>query len=407
MKKIVFLFLILTVFFSCKKPVEEVIEEVVVEEEPEPVYRLPDPQRVFFYRDGTTVYEASIPVDAIVGNAFILPLQVDQNSFTMHRDGTRIFSYTLETATLRIQLLDQDPKDPEVPLIVWGGALLVTVPDLEPGYPLDVKFGIGKSGMTWKLVLDMEAAEANKLECNLLASIETRARLEGNLEYILAKRPEVILLPSTNIFLEGSEAVFNLGNPLIQPDKTTFMKLEGGQSSYRLVYRWDANEQDRPSAYLYCSNPFSASISGVQAYLNSNGLNISDYSLRLIPGRQIELLVGNQPLITTFKSVRTQEFPKKDFPQRENLPYTHSLEYTATNQLPSPAELEISVPVSFGKVYRNQYTFQRQPDERPGERMIWKYRLNPGATARVEFRLDSESKDNTLYATYDYYSNGR
>jgi hypothetical protein len=172
------------------------------------------------------------------------------------------------------------------------------------------------------------------------------------------------------------------------------------------VYYWDANEQDRPSAYLYCSNPFSSSISGVHAYLNSNGLNVNDYTLRLIPGRQIELLVGSQPLITTFKSVRTQEFPKKDFPQRENLPYSHSLEYTATNHLPGPAELEISVPVSFGSVHRNQYIFQKQPDDQPGDRMVWKYRLNPGATAKVEFRLDSESKDNTLYSTYDYYGGG-
>jgi hypothetical protein len=402
MKKIIFILLVLLMVFSCKKPVvEEPEEEVAVEKEPEPVYLLPDPQRVFFYRDGTTVYEASIPLDAIIDNAFILPLQVDKNSFNIHQDGTRIFSYTLEAKVLQVQLLEQDPLDPEVPLIIRSGVLLVSVPDLKPGYPLDVKFGIGKSGMTWKLVLDMEAAEANKLDCNLLASIETPIRLEGNLEYILAKRPEIILIPSTNIFLEGSEAVFNLGNPLIQPDKTTYMKLEGGQSSYRLVYRWDANEQDRPSAYLYCSNPFSSSISGVQAYLNSNGLNINDYNVRLIPGRQFELLVGNQPLITTFKSVRTQEFPN-----RENLKYSHSLEYTATNQLPTQAELEISVPVSFGSVHRNQYVFQRRPDEQPGDRMIWKYRLNSRATARVEFRLDSESRYNTLYAEYDRYEGG-
>jgi hypothetical protein len=401
MKKSIFLFLALTIIlFCCKKQVVEEPEEVVAEQEP--VYRLPDPERVYFYRDGTTVYEARIPLDAIINNSFILPQKKKKNSFTIHQNGERIFTYILESKGLLIQLLEKSPNNPEVPLVLPGGALLVTVPDMVPNYPLDVKFGIGVSGITWRLVLDMESAGANALDCKLLASIEARSRLEGNLEYILAKRPEIILLPSTNIFLEGSEAAFNLGNPLIQPDKTTFTKLEGGQSSYRLVYRWDANEQDRPSAYLYCSNPFASSISGVEGYLNSNGLNINAYNLRLIPGRQFELLVGNQPLITTYKSVRTQEFP-----DRPNLPYSHSLEYTATNQLPGQAELEISVPVSFGRVSRNQYFFQRQPDERPGDRMIWKYRLNPGMTARVEFRLDSESKDNTLYSQFDYYSNGR
>jgi hypothetical protein len=398
--KNIILFLVLAVVLSCceKEVVKEPEEEVVVVE---PVYRLPDPARVFFYRDGTTVYEARISLDAIIDKSFILPPQVDKNSFTIHQNGERIFSYILESKGLLIQLLDKDPNNPEIPLILPGGALLVTVPDLASGYPLDVKFGIGVSGITWRLVLDMEAAGANTLDCNLLASIEARSRLEGNLEYILAKRPEIVLLPSTNIFLEGSEAVFNLGNPLIQPDKTTFTKLEGGQSSYRLVYRWDANEQDRPSAYLYCSNPFASSISGVQGYLNSNGLNINDYNVRLIPGRQLELLVGNQPLITTFKSVRTQEFP-----DRANLPYSHSLEYTAINQLPGQAELEISVPVTFGTVYRNQYVFQRRPDEQPGDRMVWKYHLNPGGTARVEFRLDTESKNNTLYSRFDNYEGG-
>jgi hypothetical protein len=381
--------------------IEEPVEEPVVVIERDPVYRLPDPERVFFYRDGTTVYEATIPVDAIIGNSFILPPRVDKNSFTIHQGGTRLFTYSLQETDLRIQLLESNPRRPEVPLIMRENALLVTVPDLEPGSPLDVKFGIGRSGMTWKLVLDMEAAAENTLDCNLLASIETSARLEGNLEYILAKRPEVILLPSTNIFLEGSEAVFNLGRPLIEPNKTTFMKLEGGESSYRLVYRWDADARDRPSAYLFCSNPFTSSISGVQGYLNSNGLNINNFDLRLTPGRQYELLVGNQPLITTYRSVRTQEFP-----QRENQPYTHTLEYTATNTLPGLVELEISVPVAFGRVYRNQYTFQRQPDEQPGDRMVWRYRLAPGATARVEFSIVTESRYNNLYSQFDNYEGG-
>jgi hypothetical protein len=38
--------------------------------------------------------------------------------------------------------------------------------------------------------------------------------------------------------------------------------------------------------------------------------------------------------------------------------------------------------------------------------MIWKYQLNPGAIARVEFRLDSESKENTLYSRFDNYEGG-
>ena len=383
-------------FFSCGQ------RPVIEEPEAEPVYHFPDPERVLFYRDGTTVFETKIPAAAIINNSFILPPQVDKNSFTIHQNSSRIFSYTLEDAQLLIQLLEQDPKNPEIPLINRDNVLLVTVPELSQDSPLVVKFGIGKSGMTWRLVLDMEATDGNTLDCNLLASIETHSDLAGGLETIFAKRPEIILLPSANIFLEGHETVFNLGTPLIKSNKTTFMKLEGGQSTYRLVYRWDANERERPLAYLYCSNPFVSSINGVKGYLNSNGLNINDYSLRLIPGRQFMLFVGDQPLLSTFKSVRTQEFP-----DRKNLPFTHTLEYKVTSQLAERAELEISVPVTYGKVHRTQYHFRRQPDERPGDQMIWNYTLAPGASANLEFSFDAETKDNPLYSRFDYSDGGR
>ncbi|MDR0442737.1 MAG: hypothetical protein LBH44_04940 [Treponema sp.] len=399
--KYLLVFAALLALISCPK---QVVEEI---EKKEPVYLLPEPERVFFYRDGTTVYEAKIPVNAVIGNSFILPQAADKNSFTIYQNGSRLFLYSLEDARLLVQTLEKDPYNPEIFLVRPREVLLVTVPELEPDYPLDVRFGIGRSGITWEMVLDMEVKEGNKLDTNLLASIETRSHLDETLQLILAKRPEIILLSSTNIFLEGSDAVFNLGNPLIEAGKTTFMRLEGGQSSYRLVYFWDAHENDQPSALLYCTNPFTSSLNRVRGNLNSNGLNINSFSsIRLTPGRHFELYVGSQPLITTSKSVRTQEFPEDEFPARKNLPYTHHLQYTVNNKLPERVEFEISVPVIFGQVYRNQYRFQRQPDERPGDRMIWKYMLAPGAAANVEFQIDSESKENPLFSKFDNYEGG-
>jgi hypothetical protein len=395
------IFTALLALISCRTT-ERVTEEVV--EKPLLVYMLPEPKRVFFYRDGTTVFEAKIPVDAIVGNAFILPNMTDKNSFTIQQNGSRIFSYSLEET--RLLVLEEGPEK-EMPVARLRNVLLVTVPELKPDYPLDVKFGIGRSGIRWKMVLDMEVTDGNLLESNLLASIETSSSFDANLKNILEKRPEIVLISSTNVFLERSDAVFNLGNPLIESGKNTFIKLESGQSSYRLVYYWNAHGDDQPSAYLYCTNPFASSLSEVQGNLNSNGLNINTFSsIRLTPGRQFELFVGSQPLITTVKSVSTQEFPEKEFPARKNLPYTHSFVFTASNKLSEQAEIEISVPVIFGEVNRNQYHFQKQPDERPGDRMVWKYKLASGASASVEFSLDSESKENRLFSRFDNYSGG-
>jgi hypothetical protein len=399
----------LTALFSCLTN-----QTKTTEPEPNPIpriiFRLPEPERVFFYRDGTTVYEAKIPTEAIINNSFILPQQVDRNNFTIFQNGKRIFSYSLIAGQVLIQFSDEDPRNPEVPLVELSQVLLVTVSELQADSPLDVRFGIGRSGISWRLVLDMETAEENTLNCNLLASItlEASSRITGAIESILAKRPEIVLISSNNVFIEGSDTMFNLGNPLIESGKTTFIKLEEGKSSYRLVYVWDAENKDSPDAFLYCSNPFTSSLSSIEGLLKSAGLNIRTFSsLRLTPGRQFELLVGNQPLISTFKSALTQEFPEKEYPNRANLPFTHTLEYRATNNLGVPAELEISIPVTYGKVHRTQYKFVKQPDERPGDRMIWKYKLDPNANANLEFSFDAERKDNSRYSDYDYYQGGR
>ncbi|MDR3020042.1 MAG: hypothetical protein LBU66_03970 [Treponema sp.] len=399
-KYILYIFLIIIVLSSCVNK----LEKDETPEEPETtVYHLPHPQRVYFYRDGTIVYDATVPVSSIADNKFILPDNIDTNSFSIFQEDSRIFSYSLETTVLPVQLLDQNPDEPGKPLVVENRVLLVTVPDIKPGLPLDVRFGVGRSGITWDLVLDMEARPNNTLECNLLASISTVSLFDSNLESILAKKPEIILLPSRNVFLEGSDSIFNLGNILIETNKVSFIKLDDGQSTYRLVYRWDPNQRERPGAYLYCTNPFNFSLSGVRGNLNSGGLNINTFSsLRLTPGVRIELGVGNQPLINTFRSALVQEVP-----ERTNLPFTHILEFTATNQLQERIELEISVPMVIGRVHRTQYNFTRAPDERPGDRMIWRFNLNPNAVARVDFSYFSETKDNPMYPQFDYYSNGR
>lgn len=406
MKRFIFVLfaLSLTALFSC-------LTNQTKTEEPKIVFHLPEPERVLFYRDGTTVYEAKIPTEAIINNSFILPQQVDRNNFTIFQDGKRIFSYSLIAGQVFVQFSEEDPINPEVPLVRLTQVLLVTVPELQADSPLDVRFGIGRSGISWRLVLDMETVGENTLNCNLLASVtfeQSSSRNTSAIESILAKRPEIVLISSNNIFLEGSDTMFNLGNPLIESGKTTFIKLEEGKSSYRLVYVWDANREDNPGAYLYCSNPFTSSLSIMEVLLKSSGLNARTFSsLRLTPGSQFRLLVGEQPFISTFKSVRTQEFPKQEFPNRANLPFTHTLEYRATNNLGVPAELEISVPVTYGDVHRTQYKFVKQPDERPGDRMIWKYKLDPNANASLEFSFDSDSKDNPLYSRFNYSDGGR
>jgi hypothetical protein len=124
--------------------------------------------------------------------------------------------------------------------------------------------------------------------------------------------------------------------------------------------------------------------------------------VNLSPDRPFDFVIGEQPNLITYKSVVTAEYP-----ERENLPFTHSLVYWVTNQLDKRVALEISVPVTNGVRHRTEYHFTREPDERPGDQMIWKYDLAPGEEAVLEFSFDAETKDNPLYSQFDYNQGGR
>jgi hypothetical protein len=360
------------------------------------VYRLPDPERLYIYRGGLVVYDAKIPENTIVGNAFILPENVQLDSLIISQAGKRVYSYSTERVEVLVVL-----RRGERPNLVQ--ILRVHIPELQSGVPLEVKYGIRNSGLLWDLILDMEIQDGNYLDCALLAAVRTDRELPETTRSILARRPEIILASSQNMLLDDTGAVFNLGKTLIEVNRRTLFKLEEGRTRYSLVYHWDANRQERLSTYLRAATPLKTMARDVRMYLNASGMNVGqDSGLTISPDRPIACYIGEQPNIAAFKSVRTAEFP-----ERENLPFTHYLEYRVNNQLEKRISVEISVPVSYGVKHRNQYHFTKEPDERPGDRMVWKYDLGPGEQAVVEFNFDSETKDNPLYSQFDYSAGGR
>jgi hypothetical protein len=360
------------------------------------VYRLPDPERLYIYRGGLVIYDAKIPENTIINNAFILPDNIQLDSLIISQGGKRIHSYSTEQVEVLVVL-----RRGERPNLVR--ILRVHLPELGAGAPLEVKYGIRNSGLLWDLSLDMEIQEDGAMGCALLAAVRADRDLSETTRSILARQPEIILASSQNMLLDDTGAVFNLGRPLIEANRRTLFKLEEGQTRYELVYQWDANRRERLSVSLRAPTPLKTMAQDVRIYLNASGINVAQSSnMTISPDRPIECYIGEQPNIAAFKSVKTAEFP-----DRENLPFTHYLEYQVTNQLDKGILVEISVPVSYGVKHRNQYHFAKEPDERPGDRMIWKYNLGPGEQALVEFNFDSESKDNPLYSQFDYSGGGR
>ncbi|MDR1059069.1 MAG: hypothetical protein LBL43_05930, partial [Treponema sp.] len=318
------------------------------------------------------------------------------DSLTISQAGKRIYSYTTQIGEVLVML--RSGERPDLVRI-----LQIHIPDLAPGVPLEVKYGVTNSGLSWDFILDMEIAEQNFLECALVAAIKTERELPGTTQSILARRPEIILASSRNILLEDTGTMFDLGRPVVEANRRMLIKLEEGRTPYRLVHLWDANRRERPVVYLRAPMPFKTMAEGVQPYLNSSGLSIASLSrMNISPDRGFDFDIGEQPNIVTYKSVATAEYP-----ERENLPFTHSLEYSVTNRLNRRVLIEISVPVTYGVKHRTEYHFTKAPDERPGDRMVWKYDLSPEEQAKVEFSFDSESKDNPLYSQFNYNEGGR
>jgi hypothetical protein len=360
------------------------------------VYRLPDPERLYIYRSGTVVYDAVIPANGIIGNTFILPENIQLDSLTVSQAGKRIYSYSTQIGEVLVML--RSGERPDVVRV-----LQVDIPGLAPGVSLEVKYGVRNSGLSWDFILDMEIAGQDFLDCALVAAVRTDRELPGATRAVLARRPEIFLASSQNLLLEDTGTVFDLGRPLIEANRRMLVKLDEGRTPYRLVYLWDANRRERPAVYLRAPMPFKTMAERVQPYLNSAGISVASLSsINISPDRGFDFYIGEQPNIVTYKSVVTAEHP-----ERENLPFTHSLEYRVTNRLNKRASIEISVPVTYGVTHRTEYHFTKTPDERPGDRMVWKYDLGPGEEAKVEFSFDSESKDNPLYSQFDYSEGGR
>jgi hypothetical protein len=359
------------------------------------VYRLPDPQRIYIYRNGNVVYDATIPAGSIINNAFILPDNVRLDSMTISQAGKRIYTYTTFAAEVLVVL-----RRGEMPRQVK--VLQINVPGLNAGSSLEVKYGIRNSGLSWNILLDLEVVGDNNLNCALIAELRAASDLPETTRSILAQNPEIILASASNALLEDSAAFFNLGKLSVESNKRQLLKLEEGQTKYNIVYQWDANRRERPSAYLRAQTPLKSMAGQVQYYLNSGGINYVDGQLTVSPDRPLSIAVGEQPNILTYKSIVTAEFP-----DRENLPFTHNLEYQVENQSSKAIDLEISIPVSYGEKHRTEYHFTKAPDERPGDRMLWKYTVAPGQKTVLQFSYDADLKYDPSYRQFDYNEGGR
>ena len=360
------------------------------------VYRLPDPERVFIYRDSSVVYDATIQSSAIINNTFILPDNARLESLSISQEGRRIYSYTTFVGEVLVML-----RRGEMPRQVR--VLQVTIPNLKAGAPLDVKYGIRNSGLSWNLILDLEVLPSNTLNCALIAELRAASDLPEMTRSILERNPEIILASATNALLEDSAAFFNLGKPHIEANKRQLINLEQGRTPYQIVYHWDANSYERPFAFLRAQTPLKTMAGRVQYYLNSGGINIDNGTLTMSPDRPFNIHVGEQPNIVTFKSIVTAEFP-----ERETHPFTHSLEYRVENQSGKAIDVEISIPVAVGIKHRTEYTFAKAPDERPGGRLLWRYNIPTGQEVVLQFSFDTDLKNDPSYRQFDYSEgNGR
>ena len=363
------------------------------------VYRLPEPRQVFILRgDNNVVYKAAIPAASIVNNSFILPDNVRTESLAVYQEGKRVYTYTTFTADVVVVL-----RRGEMPRQVR--VVQVHVPELKAGVPLEVVYGVRDSGLTWDFILDLEVTDGGNLNSALIAQIVAASSLPETTRLILAREPEIILTAASNALLEDSSVYISLGKLLLEAGKRQLIKVEEGTAKYNIIYRWDANRSERPAAFLRAQNPLKTMANLVRFTLNSGGIFISGEGSRMIsisPDRSFDFQIGEQPNITTHKSLVTAEFPN-----RENLPFTHSFEYQVENKSSRAIDLEIEIPVAIGNRHRTEYHFTKEPDERPGGSMLWRYSVPPNQKIELKFSYDADLRNDPSYNRFNYYEGGR
>jgi hypothetical protein len=199
--------------------------------------------------------------------------------------------------------------------------------------------------------------------------------------------------------------IIPVGKLRIAPHKIDFIKIETATMPYQLIYEWDTEQEDAVE-YMYAENPFLTRMDSVHRTITQNGL--SKYSgnrkrfMTLIPDKPFQIYTDEHPGIKTDRRSVVSEHK-----ERKDLPFTHSLRYTAQNTMPEKIMLLIDVPVTYGSAHKTQYHFKKEPDARPGDIMQWKFELESGATALVEFTFDTDIKDVYSYRQYDYSDGGR
>jgi hypothetical protein len=377
---------VLCVMSSCVTKVPE-IEIVLIDEEP--VYHLPEAGRMYIYEsDGIVAFDTRIESSFINSGSFILPPEFFTEGIIMFQDGERLYTYSMEKA----RVLVEHNNDDEI-TVKKENVTKVYAPEIIDGIPVDIKYSARyrkgyDAGISWKMILDIQLRENNMLNCGLFAELNSD-----------------ISLPLMDVSLANNKGVtIPAGKLRIAPQKIDYLKMETAKVPYQIMYDWDTDDQEYAYTYIYMENPFATKMDGVRIRLNENGVKIDSNSdrINLISGKPIKIYLDQSGDIKTNRSVSVSEHK-----ERKDLPFTHSVRYTAKNNTSDKIVLNISIPVVYGTEHKTQYHFTKEPDARPGDRMIWRFELENEETAIIEFTFDADIKDVYMYHHYDYSEGGR
>jgi hypothetical protein len=359
------------------------------------VFRLPNPEKVYINRDGSVVYEATIPANAIVNNTFILPDNAQLESIFISQGGKRVNAYTTFIGDALVLL-----RSGERPYQVR--VLHIVIPGLTAGQPLNVNYSIRNSGLSWNMLLDLDVVQNNSLNSTLVAELRSADNLPDMTKSILARNPEIIIVSATNALLGDASAFFNLGRRQIEANRRQRVVLEEGTSPYKITYYWDTTNMERPIAYLRAQTPLKTMAGRLQYYLYFNGMVIDNQQIIVSPSRPFDIPVGEQGNLVTYRAAATEEFP-----DRENYPYTHNLEFRVENNLSTAIDVEIMVPAIISNRVRTVYVFTNEPDERPNGNLLWKYNIPAGQQVTLKFSYNTDLRNHPSYRQYEYSEGGR
>lgn len=366
------------------------------------------PERVTIYRDGYGYFEEELDATTLRKKAVELPASTDLSSVALFRGNERVAAVVLREKVVKVRT-GKASAEKKV------GYLL----SLQSGRGASVRPGVlvlryAASGISWQPQIEvMTAQDGSQADLSVKAVVtngvieledcdtqlasgcgQLKSRPDYEIPYSMGLRPS----PDGYANARAADVVYKVGKQRLPKDSTVVLSVMADRTQCDAKYIWGTGGPFPVQKVLVLPNPFQSPLCpGLASVFSGNTMLSEDWSVWTAPQDALTLRAGSVPAIKVHRRVDTSENPEAEFRR-----FNHRICLSVV----SGKEEEIRLAVVFRKLmggrHKNKYHFKREPDQQPGNWMIWDLKLAPGASEKIEFNFDSEHSRYSDYESFEY-----